>query len=279
MARCDVKGHWLECQGRLGWGGGETGTERHWDGAQEASFLSGPCRGHWGQPGPFGSERGHAPVGGWGPGRATPCRRPQAPGITQAPLRAGKKKKSSCGLLVILTRVRTLEPRPASDCGQEPRGPGTAASSSGPQIAKLRPRTSPRSSCALGRGVRGWQEVVSAGKEEREVGTGQRLRARCPRPFHAFSGHHEGSPVPGTLRPPSLGTARCPLRCTRSPALRLSPDWTPRPSRSPAGRIGTSRRGLLLVRTVPWGKPAATHDPKPSPGASFRAPRRALASQ
>lgn len=29
MARCDVKGHWLECQGRLGgWGaGGETGTE------------------------------------------------------------------------------------------------------------------------------------------------------------------------------------------------------------------------------------------------------------
>lgn len=85
--------------------------------------------------------------------------------------------------------------------------------------------------------------------------------------------------MPGTLRPPSLGTARCPLRCTRSPALRLPPHWTPRPFRSPAGRVGTSRRGLLLVRTVPWGKPGATRDPKPCPRASSRAPRRALASQ
>ncbi|XDA75298.1 hypothetical protein R6Z07M_005508 [Ovis aries] len=83
----------------------------------------------------------------------------------------------------------------------------------------------------------------------------------------------------GTLRPPSLGTAGCPLRCTRSPALRLPPHWTPRPSRSPAGRVGTSRRGLLRVRTVPWGKPAATRDPKPCPRASSSAPRRALASQ
>ncbi|XFG00969.1 hypothetical protein AB1E19_004593 [Capra hircus] len=65
----------------------------------------------------------------------------------------------------------------------------------------------------------------------------------------------------------------------RSPALRLPPHWTPRPSRSPAGRVGTSRRGLLRVRTVPWGKPAATRDPKPCPRASSRAPRRALASQ
>lgn len=225
-------------------------------------------------------------VGGWGPCRVTPCRRPQAPGITQAPLQNSQKKKTSCGFLGILTRVRTLEPRPARDCGrgrgQKPRGPGTAASSSGPQIAKLRPRTSPRSSCTMGRGmggVGGWQEVVSAGKEERELGAGQRLRARCPRPFHAFPGHHEGPPLPGTLQPPSLGTARCPLRCTRSPALRLPPHWTPRPSRSPAGRVGTSRRGLLRVRTVPWGKPAATRDPKPCPRASSRAPRRALASQ
>lgn len=41
MARCDVKGHWLECQGQKGGRRGETGTERvGW--GPEAMFLSGP---------------------------------------------------------------------------------------------------------------------------------------------------------------------------------------------------------------------------------------------
>ena len=253
--------------------GRETGTERHWDGAQEASFLSGPCRGHWGQPGPFGSERGHAPGRGMGSRQGDPVSAsPSARNHSGAPTEKAKKKKSSCGLLVILTRVRTLEPRPAHDCGrgrgQEPRGPGTAAaSSSGPEIAKLRPRTSPRSSCTLGRGLGGGggggrKLFLRGRKRERlELGSGSGHGA----PAHSM-------PSPGTMRAPLCQAPCGPHLWAQRAAPSVAPDplhfvfhpTGPRaPSAAPQAGSGQAAAGSSWCAPCPGGSPVPPAIPSP----------------
>lgn len=210
-------------------------------------------------------------VGGWGPGRVALCLRPQAPGITQAPLRRRQKKKSSCGLLVILTRVRTLEPRPAHDCGrgrgQEPRGPGTAASSSGPEIAKLRPRTSPRSSCTLGRGLGGGggggrKLFLRGRKRERlELGSGSGHGA----PAHSM-------PSPGTMRAPLCQAPCGPHLWVQRAAPSVAPDplhfvfhpTGPRaPSAAPQAGSGQAAAGSSWCAPCPGGSPVPPAIPSP----------------
>lgn len=235
---------------------GEAGTDRHWDRAQEASFLSGTRRGRPRTARPIWLSARACPGRGTGSRHSDPVSmspstrslaRPLCGETTQASLQRGQEN---------LLRL----PRRSNRCSDPGAWP----------VATPRRRAG-RSRATPGSGVVGWlrkskaaacnfspqllrpgpgeQEVVSAGKEEIELGAGQWLRTRCPRPSHTSSGTVRTPPRQGTLRTPSISGYRTLLSSTSPDSVHPVPYHTgrlaPRSARPavsgkpPQGRRGT----------------------------------------
>lgn len=211
-------------------------------------------------------------VGGWGPCRVTPVGVPKRQESLRRPYRIAKKKKKKKQLWLSWHSNQGLDPgAPArSRLRQRSRAgtarPGDSSVVVRPQIAKLRPRTSPRSSCTMGRGMGG-------------VGGGRKLflRGRKRESLELGSGSGHGAPAhfmpsPGTKRAPLCQAPCGPHLWAQRAAPSVAPDplhfvshpTGPRaPPAAPQAGSGQAAAGSSGCAPCPGGSPLPPAIPSP----------------